>query len=73
MYPLSFAEFMTVYNGHYYDGFNEYMTYGGIPIVALADTSEQKMALLENLFRKPTSVTLKHEISCEMLVRWKLC
>ena len=50
MYPLSFAEFMTVYNGHYYDGFNEYMTYGGIPIVALADTSEQKMALLENLF-----------------------
>ena len=50
MYPLSFADFMTVYNGHYYDGFNEYMTYGGIPIVALADTSEQKMALLENLF-----------------------
>lgn len=50
MYPLSFAEFMTVYNGHYYDGFNEYMTYGGIPIVVLADTSEQKMALLENLF-----------------------
>mgnify|MGYP002648669158 FL=1 len=50
MYPLSFAEFMTVYNGHYYDGFNEYMTYGGIPIVALADMSEQKMALLENLF-----------------------
>lgn len=50
MYPLSFAEFMTVYNGHYYDGFNEYMTYGGIPIVVLADTPEQKMALLENLF-----------------------
>lgn len=50
MYPLSFAESMTVYNGHYYDGFNEYMTYGGIPIVVLADTPEQKMALLENLF-----------------------
>lgn len=50
MYPLSFSEFMTVYKGHYYDGFNEYMTYGGIPIVVLADTPEQKMALLENLF-----------------------
>lgn len=50
MYPLSFAEFMTVYDGHYYDGFNEYMTYGGIPIVVLAETAEQKMALLENLF-----------------------
>jgi len=49
MYPLSFAEFMTVYPGHPYDGFNEYMTYGGIPIVALADTPEQKMALLKDL------------------------
>lgn len=50
MYPLSFSEFMTVYQGNYYDGLNEYMTYGGIPIVVLADTAEQKMALLENLF-----------------------
>ena len=50
MYPLSFAEFMTVYKGHYYDGFREYMTYGGIPIVVLAQTPEQKMALLDSLF-----------------------
>jgi len=50
MYPLSFAEFMTVYPGHPYDGFDEYMTYGGIPIVVLADTPEQKEALLKNLF-----------------------
>jgi len=50
MNPLSFAEFMTVFKGHYYDGFNEYMAYGGIPIVVLADTPEQKMALLESLF-----------------------
>jgi len=50
MYPLSFAEFMTVYPGHPYDGFDEYMTYGGIPIVVLADTPEQKMSLLSNLF-----------------------
>ena len=50
MYLLSFAEFMTVYKGHYYDGFREYMTYGGIPIVVLAQTPEQKMALLDSLF-----------------------
>ena len=50
MYPLSFAEFMTVYKGHYYDGFREYMTYGGIPIVVLAQTPEQKMALHDSLF-----------------------
>ena len=33
MYPLSFAEFMTAYNGNRYDGWNEYITYGGIPLV----------------------------------------
>ena len=52
MYPLSFSEFMSVYDGHYYDGWNEYITYGGIPSVVLADTDEQKMALLDNLFKE---------------------
>lgn len=52
MYPLSFSEFMSVYDGHYYDGWNEYITYGGIPIVVLADTDEQKMALLDDLFKE---------------------
>ncbi len=49
MYPLSFSEFMSVYNGNKYDGWNEYITYGGIPIVVLADTEEQKISLLSNL------------------------
>lgn len=52
MYPLSFSEFMSAYDGHYYDGWNEYITYGAIPIVVLADTDEQKMALLDNLFKE---------------------
>ena len=52
MYPLSFSEFMSVYDGHSYDGWNEYITYGGIPIVVLADTDEQKRALLDNLFKE---------------------
>lgn len=52
MYPLSFSEFMTVYNGNKYDGWNEYITYGGIPLVVLAETEEQKMALLDNLFKE---------------------
>ena len=50
MHPISFAEFMTVYQGHYYDGFTEYMIFGGIPAVVLAKTPEQKMALLDSLF-----------------------
>lgn len=52
MYPLSFSEFMTVYDGNRYDGWNEYITYGGIPLVVLAETDEQKTALLYNLFQE---------------------
>lgn len=52
MYPLSFSEFMTVYRGNRYDGWNEYISYGGIPLVVLADTEEQKMALLDNLLKE---------------------
>ena len=40
MYPLSFAEFMTAYNGNRYDGWKEYITYEGIPLVVLAETEE---------------------------------
>ncbi len=52
MYPLSFSEFMTTYGGNRYDGWNEYITYGGIPLVVLAKTQEQKMAILEHLFKE---------------------
>lgn len=52
MYPLSFSEFMTVYKGNQYDGWNEYITYGGIPLVVLAGTEDQKMALLDHLFKE---------------------
>ena len=50
MYPLSFSEFMSIYNGNKYDGWNEYITYGGIPLVVLADSEEQKVDILQNLF-----------------------
>lgn len=52
MFPLSFSEFMTIYEGNRYDGWNEYVTYGGIPLVVLAETEEQKMAILDNLFKE---------------------
>lgn len=50
--PLSFAEFMSVYNGNKYDGWNEYVLYGGLPPVVLLPTSEQKIELLKNLFQE---------------------
>ena len=52
MYPLSFSEFMTVYDGNRYDGWNEYITFGGIPLVVLAESDEQKITLLNNLFKE---------------------
>lgn len=52
MYPLSFSEFMSFYTGNSFEGWNEYITYGGIPMVVLAETEEQKMALLDNLLKE---------------------
>lgn len=49
MYPLSFAEFMTVYHGDKYMGLSEYMLYGGIPMVVLREEAEEKAATLQNL------------------------
>ncbi len=43
---------MSAYDGNKYDGWNEYITYGGIPLVVLAETEDQKMALLDNLFKE---------------------
>ena len=50
LYPLSFAEFMSVYHGDKYEGLSEYMLYGGIPIVVLRESAAEKTAILRNLF-----------------------
>lgn len=50
MYPLSFAEFMSVYQGDKYMGLSEYMLYGGIPLVVLREDVSDKAAVLQNLF-----------------------
>lgn len=50
MYPLSFSEFMSVYEGDRRDGWDEYMIYGGIPLVLDQKTHEQKSAFLKSLF-----------------------
>lgn len=50
MYPLSFAEFMSVYKGDKYMGLSEYMLYGGIPMVVLREDAGDKAATLQNLF-----------------------
>jgi predicted AAA+ superfamily ATPase len=52
MYPLSFAEFMSVYPGTKQDGWNEYMLYGGLPLVLSFTTPDQRIAFLKSLFEE---------------------
>lgn len=33
VYPISFAEFMSAYDGDKYDTFDEYSMYGGLPLI----------------------------------------
>ena len=47
--PLSFAEFMSVYEGDREDGWNEYLLYGGLPPVVLLKTEGEKVKLLDSL------------------------
>ncbi len=50
VYPLSFAEFYSVYHGEYEDAWNDYMIYGGLPQVAGFQTERQKAEYLKNIF-----------------------
>ena len=52
MYPLSFAEFMSVYSGTKQDGWSEYMLCGGLPLVLSFTTPDQKIAFLKSLFEE---------------------
>lgn len=67
MYPLNFAEFMSVYQGTKQDGWNEYMLYGGIPLVLEFSTPDQKIAFLKSLFEETyiSDIVGRHNIRNE--------
>ena len=46
LYPLSFAEFMSVYDGSRERGWSDYYRYGGLPQVLAMPTESDKMAFL---------------------------
>jgi len=50
--PLSFSEYMSVYDGDVYNGWAEYSTYGGLPLVISLNDDEQKMKYLSSLFEE---------------------
>lgn len=52
VYPLSFKEFMGAYEGDKYQGWAEYVTYGGLPLTVTMKTEEQKVSYLSTLFEE---------------------
>ncbi len=46
VYPLSFSEFMSVYNGNEVNGLNEYINYGGLPLITRFKSVEEKIDYL---------------------------
>lgn len=47
VYPLSYYEFMSIYKGDKFDGWIEYITYGGLPLVVTMNSDERKTAYLK--------------------------
>ena len=46
VYPLSFSEFYSIYEGSEEKALNEYYTYGGLPLTVLAKTDNAKISYL---------------------------
>ena len=52
VFPLTFKEFMQVYDGDLYHGWADYMLYGGLPLAATMTSEEQKVSYLTRLFEE---------------------
>ncbi len=50
VFPLSFAEFLSAYNGDKNDAWREYYTFGGLPMILSLDSEQKKMSYLSNLY-----------------------
>lgn len=52
VFPLSFAEFVSAYKGDKYEAWNEYITYGGLPLILSKKNDEEKSQYLKEEFEK---------------------
>ena len=52
MYPLTYSEFMSVYDGDKQEGWRDYVLFGGIPLVLGFETADQKSVFLKSLFEE---------------------
>lgn len=52
IYPLSFREYCSVYQGSTDEAWDDYFTYGGLPLILSRETTEEKAEYLMSLFQK---------------------
>lgn len=52
VYPLSFSEFLSAYDGDKYEAWNEYITYGGLPLILSKKNDVDKSQYLKELFEQ---------------------
>lgn len=50
VFPLSFSEYSSAYNGSEPEAWEDYLTFGGLPYILTQKTAEQKTKYLNNLF-----------------------
>lgn len=64
VYPLSFAEFYNEYEGDKRGAWQDYYTYGGMPLATLLESHEEKSRYLKDLFDQTyiKDVLERHEI-----------
>ena len=65
VFPLTFKEFMQVYDGDEYHGWAEYVLYGGLPLTVSMNTDEQKISYLQNLFEETYIKDIKERHAIE--------
>ncbi|MBO7493704.1 MAG: ATP-binding protein [Bacteroidales bacterium] len=64
VWPLTFKEYMTAYEGDMVDGWQEYYTYGGLPKILSIKGDDKKATYLRNLYRTVylSDIYERHEI-----------
>lgn len=52
VYPLSFSEYISVYQGTMDEAWDDYLVYGGLPLILTMEEAEDKAEYLNSLFQK---------------------
>ena len=52
VYPLSFSEYMSAFDGDQYEGYEQYSIYGGLPYTLSFETDNERSEYLKNLFEE---------------------